>query len=70
MLKGVCQEASLELNSIHPTLFSMVDKNNNVIALMASNVDDLIYGNEPEAEPVMKKILDHIQVGKEESGAF
>ena len=36
---------------------------------MASNVDDLIYGNEPEAEPVMKKILDHFQVVEEESGA-
>ena len=48
----------------------MVDKDNNFIALMASNVDDLICGNEQEAEPVIKEILDHVQVGKEESGAF
>ena len=48
----------------------MADKNNSVIALMASKVDDLIYGNEPVAEHVIKKILDHFLVGKEESGAF
>ena len=45
--------------------YSLFDgrKSNNVIALMASNVDDLIYRNEPEAEHVIKKILAHFQVG-------
>ena len=70
MLRGVCVEAGLVFNSILPTLFPIVDQDNNVKALMASNVDDLIYGNEPEAEPVMRNIFNNFQVGKEESGAL
>ncbi len=48
----------------------MIDKKKNVTAFKASNVDDLIYGCEPGAEPVIEKILDHFQVGKGRERSF
>jgi hypothetical protein len=53
-----------------PTLFSLRDASGKIISVMASNVDDLLYGCKPEAEPAMQAILDAFNVRVQEVGTF
>ena len=53
-----------------PTLFTLRDEQSRIIAVMSSNVDDLLYGYLPEGDEVMNSVLQQFLVGKEKHGAF
>ena len=56
-LKEVVLENGLKLNNIMPTLFCLRDKDNKIIGMMTTNVDDLLYAYTPEGEEELKAIL-------------
>ena len=58
------------LNQILPTLFTLRDNESRIIAVMSSNVDDLLYGYLPEGAEAMNYVLQQFLVGKEEQGTF
>ena len=58
------------LNQMLPTLFTLRNEESQIIAMMSSNVDDLLYGNLPERAEVMNSVLQQFLVGKEEHGTF
>ena len=53
-----------------PTLLTHRDDESRIIAVMSSNVDDLLYGYLLEGAEVMKSVLQQFLVGKEEHGYF
>ena len=69
-LKDVSIKKGLKLNRILPTVFSLVDDTGEIIAVMSSNVDDLLYGFKPEAEHVFAELLAHFQVGTDQVSEF
>ena len=46
-LQGVSNQNGFVLNKILPTLFTVRDDDGNIVAMMNSNVDDLLYGYVP-----------------------
>ena len=58
------------LNQILPTLFTLRDEESRIIAVMSSNVDDLLYGNLPEGAEAANSLLQQFLVGKQEHGNF
>ena len=60
-LKKVVFDKGYHANQILPTMFTLV-KLNKIVAVMSSNVDDLLYGSLPEAEQEMKDILAEFSV--------
>ena len=61
-LKEVVIENGLKLNNIMPTLFSLRDKNDKIIGMLTTNVDDLLYSYKPEGEEAFKAILEAFKV--------
>ena len=57
-------------SQILPTLFKLRDDESIIIAVMSSNVDDLLYGYLPEGAKAMNSVLQQFLVGKEEHGTF
>ena len=68
-LKEVVLGSGFTLNKILPTLFSIKDKGK-IMAIMTSNVDDLLYGYLPGAKVAVQKVLDAFGFGKEEVNSF
>ena len=64
------QTVQVSLNPILPTLFTLRDDESRIIAVMSSNVDDLLYGYLPEGAEAMNAVLQQFLVGKEEHGTF
>ena len=58
------------VNQILPTLFTLRDDESRIIAVMSSDVDDLLYGYLPEGAEAMNSVLQQFLVGKEEHGTF
>ena len=58
-LKNTCKEFQLSLNQILPTLFTLRDDESRTIAVVSSNVDDLLYGCLPEGAEVMNSVVQH-----------
>ena len=56
-------------NQILPTMFTL-RKEGKIIGVMSSNVDDLLYGSLPEAENMMKGILETFAVREHNEGEF
>ena len=46
------------------------DDESRIIAVMSSNVDDLLCGHLPEGAEVMNSVLQQFLVGKKEHGTF
>ena len=69
-VKNTCKQFKFALNQILPTLFRLPDDESRIIAVMSSNVDDLLYGYLPEGAEAMNSVLQQILVGKEEHGTF
>ena len=46
-LKNTCKQFNFSLNQILPTLFTLRSEESKIIAVMPSNVDDLLYGSSP-----------------------
>ena len=53
-----------------PTLFTLRDDESRIIAVMSSNVDDLLYDCLPEEAEALNSVLQQFLVGKEEHGTF
>ena len=64
------QTVQVSLNPILPTLFTLRDDESRIIAVMSSNVDDLLYGYLSEGAEAMNSVLQQLLVGKEEHGTF
>ena len=64
------QTVQFSLNQILPTLFTLRNEESKIIAVMSSNVDDLLYGYLPEGAEAMNSVLQQFLVGKEEHGTF
>ena len=64
------QTIQLFSESILPSLFTLRDKESKIIAVMSSNVDDLLYGYLPEGAEAMNSVLQQLLVGKEEHKSF
>ena len=64
------QTVQFSLNQILPTLFTLRNDESRNIAVMSSNVDDLLYGYLPEGAEAMNSVLQQFLVGKEEHGTF
>ena len=47
-LKDTCKQFKFSLNQILPTLFTLRDDESKIIAVMSSNLDDLLYGFLPQ----------------------
>ena len=69
-LKNTCKEFKFSLNQILPTLFTLRDDESRIIAVMSSNVDDMLYGYRPEGDEVMNSVLQQFLAGKDEHGIF
>ena len=67
-LKNTSKLFKFSLNQILPTLFTLRDDESRIIAVMSSNVDDLLYGFLPEGAEAMNSVLQQFLVGKEEHG--
>jgi len=68
-LKEVVTEKGYVLNKILPTLFALRDKGN-IVGVMSSNVDDLLYGSLPEFEDAMNEVLDTFSVRERNEAPF
>ena len=68
MLEEVIKGQGFKLNYILPTFFTLRNNEDETVAALSSNVDDLLYGYLPEAESAVKNILKHFSVDKEETG--
>ena len=69
-LKQTVLKQGLKLNHVLPALFMLRDGRDKIIAVLTTNVDDLLYGYLPEGETAVKNILERFKVGKEESASF
>ena len=58
------------MNQILPTWFTLRDDESRIIAVMTSNVDDVLYGYRFEGAEVMKSVLQQFLVGEEERSIF
>ena len=65
-LKNTCKKLKFSLNQILPTLFTLRDDESRIIAVMSSNVDDLLYGHLPEGAKAMNSVLQQFLVGEDE----
>ena len=65
-LKNTCKQFNFSLNQILPSLFSLRDDESRIIAVMSSNVDDLLCGYLPEGAKAMNSVLQQFFVGQEE----
>ena len=68
-LKEVITSHGFTVNFILPTFFCL-RKDGKIHAVMNTNVDDLLYGYHPSGEACERKILEHFQIGREETGTF
>ena len=66
----MCKQFNFSLNQNLPTLFTLRDDESKIIAVMSSNVDDLLYGSLPEGVVATNSVLQQFLVGKEEHGTF
>ena len=69
-LRNTCKQFKFSLNQILPTLFTLRDDESIIIAVMSSNVDDLLCGYLLEGAEVTNSVLQQFLVGKEEHGIF
>ena len=69
-LKSTRKQFNFSLNQILPTLFTLRDDESKIIAVMSSNVDDLLYGYLQEGAEAMNSVLQQFLVGKEEHKSF
>ena len=51
-------------------MFSLRDSDNKIVAVMSSNVDDLLYGSKPGHEGAMEKVLDTFSVRERNEAPF
>ena len=58
-LKNTCKEFQFALNQILPTLFTLRDDESSIIAVVSSNVDNLLDGYLPEGAEVLNSVLQH-----------
>ena len=58
------------LNRILPTLFAFRDSNENIVGMMTSNVDDLLFGVTGQAENAILKVLEGFNVREVQEGKF
>ena len=59
------QTVQFSLHQILPTLFTLRSEESKIIAVMSSNVNDLLYGYLPEGAEAMNSVLQQFLVGKE-----
>ena len=69
-LKEVVTEKGYHLNKILPTLFALRDDNEQIVSVMSSNVDDLLYGSLEGYEYAMEEILDTFSVRERNVAPF
>ena len=69
-LKNTCKQVNFSLNRILPTLFTLRREESKIIAVMSSNVDDLLYGYHLEGAEALTSVLQQSMVGKEEHNAL
>ena len=69
-LKSTCKQFNSSLVQILPTLFTLRNEESKIIAVMSSNMDDLLYGYLPEGAEAMNSVLQQFLVGKEEHTRF
>ena len=69
-LKNMCELFNFSLNQVLPTLITLRDDESKIIAVMSSNVDDLLYGYLPEGAEAMNSVLQQFLVVKEVHKSF
>ena len=69
-LKNTCKQFNFSLDEILPTLLTLRDDESRILAMMSSNVDDLLYGYLPEGAEAMNSVLQQFLDGKDEHGTF
>ena len=69
-LKSTCKKFNFSLNRILPTLFTLRNEESKIIAVMSSNVDDLLFSYLPEVAEATNSVLQQFLVGKEEHNTF
>ena len=69
-LKGTCQASGFSQNQILPTLCTLRSDESEIIAVVAANVDDLLYGYFPEGEEGMNSKLRQLLVDQERMWYF
>ena len=68
--KKKVQTVQFSPNQLLPTLFTLRNEETKIIAVMSSNLDDLLYGHLPEGALAMNSVLQQFLVGKEQHGTF
>ena len=61
---------NFHLNQIQPAMFALRNEESKIIAVMSSNVDDLLCGYLPEGVEAMISVSQQFLVGKEDHGTF
>ena len=69
-LKETCHASGFSGYQILPTLFTSRNDKSEIIAVMSSNVDDLLHGNFSECAEAMNLILRRFLGGKEACGTL
>ena len=69
-VKETCQASGFSLNQILPTPCTLRRDGSEIIAVVAANVDDLLYGYFPEGEEGMNSKLRQLLVGQERMWYF
>ena len=68
-LKEVILGEGYSLNQILPTMFTL-RKEDKIIGVLSSNVDDILHGEYDEGKEAMQKILDTFAVREQQEGSF
>ena len=64
-LKDVVTKAGFKLNQIITSLFALTNSAGEIVAMLSSNVDDVLYGFLPEAQEAITAIFDAFKFGTE-----
>ena len=68
--KKKCQASDFSLHHISPTLFELRNDESEIIAVMSSNIDDLLYGYFFEGAELSKPVPQQFVVGRKDCGTF
>ena len=66
-LNDVVKGHGLTANRILPTLFSLRNEHQQIVAMMSTNVDDFLYGYKEEGREAMGAILDAFTSTREDT---
>ena len=66
----VTKEAGLRSSRVFPAVNFAADSTGDLVALLCTHVDDLLFASTPEGNRIIQHVLDAFRIGKVEEGTF